>query len=325
MDEIANKYILTIGTGKKLYLDLAVNLARSFLHWHANSDIIFQLVTDQSQLIPEDLIDKVQIIPVRPGELGLGFSAKLHLDKLVNEGQTFFIDSDCLIFENLDSLFSKFDGHDVSVVGNYIADGEWFGDVQAICNKFNVPHMPKFNGGLYYVEKGNKATEVYTTARELEKQYDEIGFVRLRDRPNDEVLMALAMQLHGQRPVIDDGTVMSDPQACRGGYRIDVISGERWLFNPQAPHPLNQAWNPFERVSPVVVHFLGDYTSHYPYKRETYRLNKKINNRLNWLTELLAVLTIEYTGRLKITLKEKLRPVYHFFWGIRKLKKSKRL
>ncbi|MDB5150379.1 MAG: hypothetical protein JWQ57_4399 [Mucilaginibacter sp.] len=320
-----NKYILTIGIGKKLYLDLAVNLARSFLHWHTNSDIIFQLVTDQPHFIPVGLSSKIQIITVKPGELGLGFSAKLHLDKLISEGQTFFIDSDCLIFEQLDSLFDRFRGHDVSVVGNYIADGEWFGDIQTISNNFNVPHIPKFNGGLYYLEKGNKATEVYTTARELEKEYDELGFVRLRGRPNDEVLMALAMQLHGQIPIIDDGTIMSDPQACPGGYKIDVIKGKRWLINPRAPHRLHQSWYPFQKVSPAIVHFLGHYTQHYPYKREEYRLIKSAHQQLNSLAEIKALFIIQYTEQIKNFIKSVFRPIYHQLFGTRKIKQSERI
>jgi len=325
MAEITNRYILTIGTGKKLYVDLAVNLARSFIYWHPGSTIVFQLVTDQPQLVPADISSQIQVITVKPGELGIGFSAKLHLDKLASKGQTLLIDSDCLLFGALDFLFDRFRGHAVSVVGDYIADGEWFGDIGAICRQFNVPHLPKFNGGLYYLEKGEKATAVYTTARELENMYEEIGFVRLRGRPNDEVIMALAMQLHGQTPVIDDGTVMSDPQACPGGYQIDVISGRRWLFNPPAPHPLHQNWYPFTKVSPVIVHFLGYYTSHYPYLREVYRLKKALSKNLNWLSEFVGLLSIEYPSRIKKQFKNTFRPVYRKLIGYRKIKISERL
>jgi len=325
MAEVANKYILTIGTGKKLYVDLAVNLARSFIYWHPGSAIIFQLVTDQPQLIPADISNSIQVITVKPGELGIGFSAKLHLDKLVSAGQTLFIDSDCLLFGKLDFLFDRFKGHAVSVVGDYMADGEWFGDIGAICKQFSVPHLPKFNGGLYYLEKGEKATAVYTTARELEQRYDEIGFVRLRNHPNDEVLMALAMQLHNQTPVIDDGTVMSDPQACPGGYQINVISGERWLVNPPAPHPLHQNWCPFTKVSPVIVHFLGAYTSHHPYIREVYRLKKALSKNLNWFSELVGLLQIEYPARIAEQFKNIFRPLYHKLMGYRKIKASERL
>ncbi len=317
--------ILTIATGKKLYVALAVNLARSFLYWHPNSTICFQLVTDQPSLVPADIRNKIEIITIKPGDFGSGFSPKLHLDKLVNDGRTFFIDSDCLIFENLDGLFDRFKGRDVSVIGGYISDGEWFGAIDDICKQFNIPHLPKFNGGLYYLEKGIAATAVYTTARALENRYDEIGFVRLRNCPNDEVLMALAMQLHGQMPVPDDSTIMSDPQACPGGYKIDVIKGQRLLINPPPSHPLHQTWYPYHKVSPAIVHFLGSYTLDYPYRMNAFRLEKAMHRKLTWMTKLISVFTIAYPARLKNAIKNLLRPWYHSIWGFRKVKLSDRL
>lgn len=317
--------MLTIATGKQLYIELALNLARSFFWWHPQTDIKFQLVTDQPYLIPADLKAQIQIIEVKPGELGEGFSPKLSLDKLANEGQTLFIDSDCLLFGDLSKVFDSFKGHDVSVVGSYISKGEWFGDIAAICTRFNISALPKFNGGIYYIEKGTTATTVYETARQLERQYDEIGFVRLRNRPNDEVLMALAMQLHHQTPIVEDGTIMSDLQACPGGYFIDVIKGIRWLVNPPLPDARHQSWYPFHKVSPLVVHFLGYYTQHYPYKREVARLKRALHGDLNFQSNLTISFTIDYPERFKILLKDTFRSVYHKLFGTRKIKTSDRI
>jgi hypothetical protein len=320
-----NRSVITIATGKELYIKLAVNLARSFFWWNQDTDIRFIIVTDQPEKIPSDIANKIQIHQVQADELGKGFSSKLNLDKLTPEGQTLFIDSDCLVFANLDFIFERFKGHPVSVVGNYIAEGEWFGDVKKVCRQFNIPHLPKFNGGIYYVEKSPEADAVYKTARELEIRYDEIGFTRLRNLPNDELLMALAMQLHDQHPIPDDAMIMSDPQACPGGYFIDVIKGKRWLFNPPTPHPMHQSWYPFENVSPVIVHFLGYHTLNYPYRREVYRLEKAFGNKLNTFTIAGSLLLIEYPARLKGLLKNKLRTTYHKIFGIRKIQTSERI
>jgi hypothetical protein len=322
---IEKRQVLTIATGKKMYLDMAVNLARSFFWWHPDTDIQFQLATDQQEYIPDGIRSKIKIIYIKPGELGEGFSSKLSLDLLANTGQTLFIDSDCLIFGKLDNVFELFNGHAVSVIGGYIAKGEWFGNIEKICKQYHIPHLPKFNGGIYYLEKGEQATAVYQTARELEKKYDEIGFIRLRNKPNDEVLMALAMQLNKQHPIPDDGTIMSDPQACPGGYQIDIINGKRWLLNPPAPNILHQSWYPFEKVNPLIVHFLGYYTQHYPYKREVYRLEKALLNKLSWVDDLKGAMFIEYPERFKIWIKYIFRPVFHFFFGPRVIKKSTRI
>lgn len=316
--------IITIATGKKLYVDLAVNLARSFYLWNKDTGIKFYIVTDKPELIPSDILVFTTLITVKKGEIAEGFSSKLHLDQLAPQGQTLFIDSDCLIFGKLETVFERFKGNAVSVLGGYISDGEWFGDIKVICNKFNITRLPKFNGGIYYLEKGELATKVYTHARKIELSYDEIGFKRLRNKPNDEVIMALAMELNGMKPVPDDGTVMSDPQACQGGYQIDVISGKRELYNPPAPHPLHQSWYPFTKVSPLVFHFLGYYTQHYPYKREAKRLALKMQGKLTKRRDLYTKIEIEYPERVKNFSKLMFRPLYHLLFGINKIKKSER-
>lgn len=323
--KLNNKYVITIAVGKKIYADMAVNLAYSFLHWHPSSTIQFRLFTDLEEFLPSGLNDRIEIISLKKKELGTGFSPKLHLDELAKDGQTLFIDSDCLIFENLTNLFERFKGKNVSVIGNYITEGEWFGNISNICSLFKITRLPKFNGGIYYLEKGQIASKVFKTARELEKDYDKIGFVRLRGKPNDEVLMALAMELNNQSPLLDDGTVMSDPQACQGGYFIDVIKGRRWLKNPPKPHPLHQSWYPFTEVSPAVVHFLGHYVSEYHYKRETFKLKKAINKQFNWSIVLIAKINIEYPARLLNFSKKILRPIYLKFFGFRNIKQSERI
>ncbi|KLT66634.1 hypothetical protein [Pedobacter sp. BMA] len=321
----AKRNVITIATNKRVYLELAINLARSFYIWNRDNDIGFYLVTDMGEHLPADIKRYVNVIAIKENELGTGFSTKLHLDKLAPEGQTLFIDSDCLIFGSLNRVFDKFSGHQVSVIGNYIKSGEWFGNIADICSQFEIPHLPKFNGGIYYLEKGSVAEQVYSKARELERTYDQIGFKRLRNSPNDEVLMSLSMQLNGQSPIIDDGTILSDPQACPGYYKINVTKGTSLLINPKAPHKLHQSWYPFHIVKPLVVHFVGYYTDDYQYKYEAYKLSKMVNNKLSVLTNMKGLITINWAGRLKIGMKNVLRPVFRKAFGTRKIKISNRV
>lgn len=323
--ELLKRHIITIATGKKIYLEMATNLARSFFYWHKESDISFQLVTDLQQFIPAEIKDKIEVISIKPDEYGEGFLPKISLDHFVSEGQTLFIDSDCLIFGNLDSVFKKFKGHSVSVIGKYISDGEWFGDVAGICKKFNVPHYPKFNGGIYYLEKGILASKVYEKARELEKDYEKIGFVKFRKQSADEVLMALAMQLYDQSPIPDDGTILSDPQCCQGKYAVDIISGATQLNNPPYPNKLHQSWYPFTTVSPLIVHFLGHHSEHFPYKTEVFRIKKAFNNQIGLFTDLSGEILVHVPMLILKFLKDTLRPLYRLTIGTRSVKQSKRI
>ncbi len=323
-DLIHQRNVLTIATGKKLYIDFAVNLARSFFLHNSESDIRFYIVTDNILLIDLDILNKVNLLEVSPGELGEGFSTKLHLDKLIPQGQTLFIDSDCLIFGNLDIVFERFKGNSVSVVGSYISSGEWFGDVATICNIFNVPHYPKFNGGIYYLEKGDVTTEVFSKARELEKKYDEIGFIRLRNRPNDEVIMAVAMQLFNQKPICEDGSILGEFVNFKSGVDLNIFTGKALLYNKPGHKNFQSNW-PLQLGKPLVVHFLADYTSRYPYTTEIKKLELQKTNLPFIVINIYAYLFFTLPWHLKFYLKQLLRPIYSFFFGTRSIKKSERI
>ncbi len=119
-----NKLVLTIATGKSIYIQMAVNLARSFKWWHKNSDIKFAIATDQAYLIPPDLSD-ILIIELQPNQYGQGFSPKLHLDKISPADNTLFVDADCLCVGSLESVFDRCKGHTVSVIGKTILEGDF--------------------------------------------------------------------------------------------------------------------------------------------------------------------------------------------------------
>lgn len=319
------KNIITIATDKSLYVRYACNLANSFLFWHKQTDIRFFIVTDLLESIPAEIKSQINIIKIEKGSLGNGFSPKLHLDKVAPAGQTLFIDSDCLIFGNLDSIFEKFKGNSVSVIGDYISQGDWFGDIGMICKQFNIPNIPKFNGGIYYLENGHIASKIYQLARNIEKDYDTIGFVRLRNKPNDEVIMALAMQLEEQKPIVDDATIMSDPFACPGNYKLDIKKGKTLLINPPEPSPMHRHWYKFHKVSPLIVHFLGSHTEDFQYKSEVAKLPLLLSNRFNLLQSLKIILTVKLTAKAKNHFKNLFRPIYRVLLGKRKIQTSERL
>jgi len=319
------KYVLTIATGKKLYIDMAANLARSFFLWHTDSDIIFRIVTDNKDLLPNDVLQRAEVITIKPGEFGEGFSTKLQLDKLAASGQTLFIDSDCLVYRNLEFIFRKCKGHAVSVIGGYISSGEWFGDITAICRQFEVKHIPKFNGGVYYLESGEAAGKVFETARLLEKRYDEIGFVRLRNRPNDEVVMALAMELNNQQPIPDDGSILAEFVNFQSGIKSDIINGIAELYNSPNHPNYRENWH-LTSARPALVHFLGHHNQVMPYIQEVKVLQYLFSNK--WpqaAAKAVASVQVGLPFLAQTCFKKIFRPLYHSVLGTRKVKVSERI
>jgi hypothetical protein len=315
---LSDRAVLTLALGPKIYRDMAVNLARSIRHWHPPGNLPVSIVTDDPSPLPGDLGD-VRLVVLKPQELGIGFQTKLHLDRLAPARQTLFIDADCLVYEPLDRVFSRLAGRPVATVGGAQSAGEWFGDVAALCRQLGVASIPKFNGGLYYLEPGEISAAVYRQARELVPRYDELGLLRLRGQPNDELLMASAMALAGLSALPDDGSILSDPQACPGPLRLNVLRGERRLVNPPPPSPLHQAWYPFGEVSPAIVHFLGHHVRTAIYRAEVLRLRLAAGGWPTGLADLIAHATVEQPGRAKGWTMATLRPMFHRIAGPRRI------
>jgi hypothetical protein len=317
--------VITIATTKTLFVEMTFALARSFRYWNDKEDISFHLVTDLDFELPLDL-SYVQLIRVKPGELGEGFSPKLHLDRLAPAQQTLFIDADCLCFGPLNEVFDRFRGRAVSVVGDMISTGLWWGDIEKLRARFNLKAMPQFNGGIYYVEPGNEATNLYKRARVLVSEYDEIGLVRLRGRPNDEIVMSITMAEFGLLPVENDGSIMATFYSFPLIHKLSVLGGYCQMSNPPLPHPMHHPTAPIARVTPRIAHFLDSYTDHWRYRAEALKLRLIFEKQ--WpkgLAQLVGMLTVALPGRLMEAAKNIARPFYHMTFGPRRLQPSKRL
>jgi hypothetical protein len=320
-----SRAVLTIATGKWVYLDMAIALARSFLWWHRGSDIEFQIATDITGPLPADMAG-VTILRFQPGELGHGFSMKLKLDQLATADQTLFIDADCLCMGRLDSVFERFAGHAVSVVGSAIDEGEWFGDVARTCAQFDVPAIPKFNGGVYFIERGELASRVYARARSLEEHYDAIGLVRLRGSPNEELLMAISMAIEGCSGIEDDGSIHGELFASPQLLAVDVLRGHARLRNPPPSDREHRPGYPVREISPVIVHFLGDFTRKWRYRGEEKALRLvSLHGLPAPLARAWTNLSYRWPAMCLEWLRDTLRPAYRRLFGLRAVRPSDRV
>jgi hypothetical protein len=220
-------------------------------------------------------------------------------------------------------VFDALRGYPVGVVGRRISEGEWFGDISRITSKLGIDGMPRFNGGIYYLERGQMCTDVYNTARKLRSDYDELGFVRLRGSENDEVLMSSALALHGVPSLVEDGTIMHTVMEAPGGVEIDTLSGKAILHNPK-DHPNHFSWMPLERMEPAIVHFLGADPSDHPYRTEIRKLKLVARGRRAWVARSEAWLTSALPWLIARAARNGLRPVYHAVFGVRSVGRSVR-
>jgi hypothetical protein len=323
-----NRSVLTMASGKEVYINMAVNLARSFLIHHKNALINLYIATDKPDLIPLDIKQnqKIKIIAFEPGLYGEGFSTKLHLDKLAPTESTLFLDADCLLTGSLIPVFERLKGKAVSVIGRPLTSGEWFGDISHFCKYFEVKSIPGFNGCLYYIEKSDLANKVYEKARELESKYENLGMVLLRGKPNDELLISVAMAIYGLAETYDDGTIYGDPFASPGRMEIDVISGYCKMENPMPPNALNYSKNPNHITYPIIAHFLGSHTEYPPYTTQAFILKYYFETKIpEKLIRLYAHFKITIPYNIIQEVKKIFRPIYRLLLGTRNVKRSNRL
>ncbi len=321
MQATVKRAVITVATTKLVFVRMALALARSFFYWNRNSDIDFHLITDLEFPVPRDL-EAMKLIRAPFGHWGVGFSPKLKLDSIAPAERTLFLDADCLCFGRLDDVFDRLAGRAVSVIGTTISTGSWWCDVDATRKRFNLGPLPMFNGGLYYIEPGAKASAVYGRARELEAQYDKIGLARLRGRPNDEILMAIAMAEHGLSAIEDDQTLWGCLYDNRVSLKeISVLDGVCTLYNPPPPHREHRPNRPVVEFSPRVVHFI-DYTSErWMYRKEELKLNLVSAAHFpKPLAKAIANGWVALPGYTSDVLKRALRPTYRRFFGTRKVR-----
>lgn len=323
---VTDRSVLTIATGKKIYVDMACNLAMSFLLWNEHSSIKFFLVTDSPQFISQKLKEKISVVQVLPGELGDGFSSKLQMGQFAYTKQTLFIDADCLIYGDLNPVFDEFNGHDVSVIGYKRYTGQEIGfcsDVALVIANTGIKYFPLLCGSVYYFEKGEIASKIFDYAKSLLKSYNKIGLVPLRGKENEEPLVAISMAKFNQVPVTDTGHIKAD----RMFYEFldtNVIAGEARLWNDQKiPVP---EYSTLKLAIPVIVHFNDSYAETFEYESEAIRLRKVfLENRSIKAANFYAFLTAVMPGKLNKTAKNIFRPLYHAVFGNRNVMPSKRI
>lgn len=317
MSAINTKSVFTIATGKVTYFNMAINLARSF-EWHnSTSDLLFYIVTDLNLSLPPDL-KRTQLIPVRDGIMPKGFSSKLHLDRLAVTEEALFIDADCLVMGPLEELFAEFGDKPVGVLGVSVVEGEWFGDIKSHMVRLGVDKFMKFNGGVYYLNKAKGAVEIYNAARNIETRYDEIGFLRLRGQPNDELSMAAALSKFDVLPVNSDGRFYGDFQWWPILLNLDVLSGQCRMRNPPPPDPQHQSAFPALDANPLILHFLGHHINSPEYVEQAFALRFRYWPLSNFLARFLS--TPSYLER---KLKNFGRPFFRKIFGVRAVQAEK--
>ncbi len=248
--------LITVAFGSRRYTRLAKVLAWS-LELHCPF-LPRAIVTDSDDPDLARLYDVC--LPYRP-EWGRGFDYKFYLNDYSPFARTLYVDCDCLVVGSLECVWRLFQDVPFGVEGKQVSDGDFAGDVAAMCKQVGVEAIPRFNGGMYYFDKSEAAGAIFETAREIMGRYDQHGLTPMaRGFASDEPVVAMALAAHGIEAIDDRGTTMRTPIGIRGPLRIDVLAGY-CAFNKEGMD-----------VSPAIAHFADWRSRGFHYNREASKL-----------------------------------------------------
>jgi hypothetical protein len=148
-------------------------------------------------------------------------------------------------------------------------------------------------------------------------------------------LIAIAMAIHGQTAIPDDGTLKADAMSFPDVIDIDVFRGHAELqFWPEVTHGtashtaarMNRVVAPeITRSRPIVIHFNDRFAERDPYVRESLRLRQVL--RYGWplvFATIYATIVGTVPERVLSRVKGALRPVYRRVFGYRRVRESAR-
>lgn len=190
---------LTLAAGDLHYYKIAANLLQSY-RLHTKEPLPFAILADRENRFTAQF-DRC----ILQDDLAGCYLDKLRLADHLPFDETLFIDADCLAYGDLNRMFDWFQGaDDVSCHGRVLPITDktgWFDYDNLGALQSKVSYCVGLHGGLYFIRKTEEALAVFQTAKELAAHYEDFHFRGNFPSPGDEPLVALAMALHGCRPI----------------------------------------------------------------------------------------------------------------------------
>ena len=166
------------------------------------------------------------------------------------------------------------------------------------------------------------ARNIISYAREMASAYDELGFIRLRGKANEEPLVGIGMVKFGVEAKPDDGVTKGDLMFFD---RIEshMIKGKARLWNLEKPKV--SFVTTLMEATPIFVHFDRINTQFYRYRSEVKILRSWFfEGRSPGFARSTVLLTYKYPHLFIDKVKELLRPIYHRTFGPNRVKESLR-
>jgi hypothetical protein len=165
-----------------------------------------------------------------------GYVHKLHLDRYSPFQETFYFDSDVLVFRPLSEILDEWRGQAYTACGNYLANGATaFGlDRQKVLKTIGRDKLVHIDGAGHCYFRKPECHAVFDLAREIVANYTEYGLMSIGAlgstagelRFADEDVIDIAMTILELRPMPHDDFFSRHCSGKKGTISIDASQGE---------------------------------------------------------------------------------------------------
>ncbi len=248
------KGFVTLAVGDDRYYRLAANLLLSYRH-HVTERKPFAIVADRENEWTA-LFDKVVILP-QPSH---SYMDKIELLAHPAFDRNVFIDADCLVYRDINSLLDECT-EGVTLYGSAypLSDnqGGWYTQDNLCEYKERVDCSINSHGGIMFYCDDEKTRLIYDDCKKIASHYADFHF-SMFEKPADEPIIALAMAVHHCMPIdrVTHYDIYGFFPTFRD-YRLNVakglfsytFDGKRWIENAKICH-----WQNYTTTTPVYLH-----------------------------------------------------------------------
>lgn len=188
---------VTIATGDERYYRMARTLLRSYRQT-CEKPIRFALIADRENEYTKEF-DDVVILP----SPALSWMDKIALLQNCPYDETIFIDADCLVYQDINFLWTLFEeADDFSCFGSVLPmdskEGWFTSEVQDIYPIHFITHL---HGMLYFIRKGDGIDRMAEWCQNLIAEYHKVSYKAFNAVLADEPVLALAMAIMDYKPI----------------------------------------------------------------------------------------------------------------------------
>jgi len=218
-----------------------------------------------------------------------GFEHKVHLDRYSPFEDTFFFDSDVLLFKNLASIVEDWNDQPYTACGGYRNDG--FGsfglDRAAVLRKLGKENFVEIGGAGHGYFRKPACQTIFDLAREITANYhDYAGDIKYAD----EDVINIAMTILGLVPASGQGFFSRYLSATPGTLEMDATKGVCKFIARHSGLPM----------APYMMHFAANEAP-FPYANQLRRIfkNNGVSTRGLYRAATIDFYDLEVRPRLK--------------------------